>query len=81
MRSTTGIEGGSKCIWSASATRPRGIGDRSFDFRAGETIHTENSYKYSIEQFQGLCREANYEPVQAWTDPAGMFSLHYLNVA
>jgi dimethylhistidine N-methyltransferase len=57
------------------------IGDRSFDFRAGETIHTENSYKYSIEQFQGLCREANYEPVQAWTDPAGMFSLHYLNVA
>ena len=57
------------------------IGDRSFDFRAGETIHTENSYKYSIEQFQGLCREASYEPVQAWTDPAGMFSLHYLNVA
>ena len=56
------------------------IGDRSFDFRAGETIHTENSYKYSIEQFQGLCREANYEPVQAWTDPVGMFSLHYLNV-
>lgn len=57
------------------------IGDRSFDFRAGETIHTENSYKYSVEEFQGLCREAKYEPVQAWTDPAGMFSLHYLNVA
>ena len=57
------------------------IGYRSFDFRAGETIHTENSYKYSIEQFQGLCREAHYEPVQAWTDPARMFSLHYLNVA
>ena len=57
------------------------IGDRSFEFRAGETIHTENSYKYSVEQFQGLCREARYEPVQAWTDPAGMFSLHYLNVA
>ena len=57
------------------------VGERSFDFRAGETIHTENSYKYSIEQFQGLCREARYEPVQAWTDPDGMFSLHYLNVA
>ncbi len=57
------------------------VGDRSFDFRAGETIHTENSYKYSIEQFQGLCREARYEPVQAWTDPDGMFSLHFLNVA
>ena len=57
------------------------VGDRSFDFRAGETIHTENSYKYSIEQFQGLCREARYEPVKAWTDPDGMFSLHFLNVA
>ena len=57
------------------------VGDRSFEFRAGETIHTENSYKYSIEQFQGLCREACYEPVQAWTDPDRLFSLHYLNVA
>ena len=57
------------------------VGDRSFDFRAGETIHTENSYKYSIEQFQGLCRGARYEPVKAWTDPDGMFSLHFLNVA
>ena len=57
------------------------VGERCFDFTAGETIHTENSYKYSIEQFQELCREARYEPVQAWTDPDGMFSLHYLNVA
>lgn len=57
------------------------VGDRSFDFRAGETIHTENSYKYSIEQFQGLCCEARFEPVKAWTDPDGMFSLHFLNVA
>ena len=57
------------------------VGDRAFDFRAGETIHTENSYKYSIEQFQDLCRDAGYAPVQAWTDPKRMFSLHYLNVA
>ncbi|MCY4548585.1 MAG: L-histidine N(alpha)-methyltransferase [Defluviicoccus sp.] len=57
------------------------VGNRRFDFRAGETIHTENSYKYGIEQFQGMCREARYEPVRAWTDPDGMFSLHYLDVA
>ena len=56
------------------------VGDRSFEFRAGETIHTENSYKYGVGQFQALCREAGYEPVQAWTDPDRMFSLHYLNV-
>ena len=57
------------------------IGERRFEFRAGETIHTENSYKFSVGQFQGLCRESGYEPVQAWTDPDRMFSLHYLNVA
>ena len=57
------------------------VGDRRFEFRVGETIHTENSYKYSIEQFQELCREARYEPVQAWTDPEDLFSLHYLDVA
>lgn len=57
------------------------VGDRSFEFSAGETIHTENSYKYSIEQFQGLCREARYKPIQAWTDPDRLFSLHYLDVA
>ncbi len=56
------------------------VGDRSFDFRTGETIHTEDSYKYSVEQFQDLCREAGYEPVQVWTDRDRMFSLHYLDV-
>ena len=57
------------------------VGDRCFEFKAGETIHTENSYKYGIGQFQGLCREAGFEPVEAWTDRDRLFSLHYLDVA
>jgi L-histidine N-alpha-methyltransferase len=47
-------------------------------FAAGETIHTENSYKHTIEGFQALARTAGWEPATVWTDPAGLVSLHWL---
>ena len=50
----------------------------SFSFRAGETIHTENSYKYSIERFAALARGAGWRVRETWTDPARMFSVHAL---
>lgn len=56
------------------------LGGRSFDFRPGETIHTENSYKYSIEEFQQLARSAGFEPAACWTDPQQLFAVHYLTV-
>jgi len=51
---------------------------RNFAFRAGETIHTENSYKYSIERFTALARGSGWTPRESWTDAAGMFSVHAL---
>ncbi len=48
------------------------------DFRAGETIHTENSYKYSIPSFGALARGAGWAPVSVWTDPDQCFSVHAL---
>jgi dimethylhistidine N-methyltransferase len=48
------------------------------DFRAGETIHTENSYKYSIESFGALARGAGWTPRTVWTDPDRHFSVHAL---
>src|SRR4030081_2218813 len=51
---------------------------RSFSFRAGETIHTESSYKYSLERFTALARSAGWKPLESWTDNAGMFSVHAL---
>jgi dimethylhistidine N-methyltransferase len=51
-----------------------------FSFRAGETIHTENSYKYSIGEFQTLAESAGFRPVETWTDDRALFSLHYLRV-
>lgn len=51
---------------------------RSFSFRAGESIHTENSYKYSLERFIALARESGWTQRNSWTDNAGMFSVHAL---
>ncbi len=57
------------------------IGSRNFAFAAGETIHTENSYKYSVPAFADLARAAGYRPMAAWTDEQGLFSIHAIEVA
>ena len=54
------------------------INGRAFRFREGETIHTENSYKYSVREFQELARAAGLAPVECWTDAEQLFSVHYL---
>ena len=50
------------------------------DFRAGETIHTENSYKYTVESFGALARGAGWSPTAVWTDPRKYFSVHVLTL-
>jgi dimethylhistidine N-methyltransferase len=56
------------------------IRGRTFHLRKGETIHTENSCKYSIGEFQELARGAGWSPVTHWTDPDQLFGVHYLVV-
>jgi uncharacterized SAM-dependent methyltransferase len=53
----------------------------SFSFRPGESIHTENSYKYSIERFAALARSAGWRVRESWTDAEAMFSVHALVAA
>jgi len=48
------------------------------DFRVGETIHTESSYKYTLESFGALARGAGWSPVAVWTDADNYFSVHAL---
>jgi dimethylhistidine N-methyltransferase len=50
------------------------------DFRAGETIHTENSYKYSLESFGAMARGAGWTPVAVWADPDNYFSVHAMTL-
>ncbi|WP_050734758.1 L-histidine N(alpha)-methyltransferase [Methylobacterium sp. ARG-1] len=54
------------------------IGSETFAFAAGETIHTESSYKYTVETFRALVERAGWTWVQVWTDPEGLFSVHAL---
>ena len=49
-----------------------------FSFAAGERIHTENSHKYTVDEFQALARRSGWRPVKAWTDADNLFSLHLL---
>lgn len=51
---------------------------RAISFRAGESIHTESSYKYSIERFIALARSSSWSSRATWTDPSDMFSVHAL---
>jgi L-histidine Nalpha-methyltransferase len=49
-----------------------------FRFAAGETIHTENSYKYSLEEFRELAEKAGFRSEKTWIDSRGLFALHGL---
>lgn len=52
---------------------------RRFHFESGEGIHTENSYKYSLEEFQTIVRAAGLYPRKVWMDTEHLFSVHYLS--
>jgi dimethylhistidine N-methyltransferase len=54
--------------------------DRTIAFAAGETIHTESSYKYTVQSFQALAAQAGWSPAAVWTDPKGYFSVHALRL-
>lgn len=62
------------------STRDQGasVCGRAFRFAADETIHTENSYKYSLEQFRDLAGSAGWTAGRVWTDAERLFSVHEL---
>jgi dimethylhistidine N-methyltransferase len=57
----------------------RGIGftvaGESFSIAKGETIHTENSFKYGPREARTLLRAGGWTPIAEWTDPEGLFAL------
>ena len=46
-------------------------------FKAGERIHTENSYKYQASDFEALLREAGFSQTRVWTDAHSWFSVFW----
>ncbi len=55
-----------------------GIGAHQSDFAAGDSIHTESSYKYTVAGFREIAARAGLESLQVWTDPDELFSMHWL---
>ena len=54
---------------------------RRFEFTEGETIHTENSHKYTVEGFSALAQRSGFLPARHWVDADRLFSLHWLTAA
>jgi dimethylhistidine N-methyltransferase len=50
-----------------------------FEFLPGQTLHTENSYKFTIAGLRALAMRAGFKPGPVWTDAQQLFSLHWLH--
>jgi len=57
------------------------LDSEAFEFDPGETIHTENSYKYAPHEFQELARKAGWHQKMLWSDRDGLFHVHYLSLS
>lgn len=62
---------------SRTSQRVSALG-RAFEFGAGELVHTENSHKYTVAEFQSLAARAGWRAEQVWFDPDRLFSVHAL---
>ena len=51
------------------------INNQQINFKQGESIHTENSHKYTLESFKQLAAQANVSLEQTWQDDNNYFAL------
>jgi L-histidine Nalpha-methyltransferase len=54
------------------------VAGHAIRFARDETIHTENSYKYTPDRFASLAEAAGWHSAELWMDEARLFSLHLL---
>jgi dimethylhistidine N-methyltransferase len=52
---------------------------QTHEFAEGETLHTENSYKFTVDGLRALAARAGFRPGPVWTDPDNLFSVHWLH--
>ncbi|WP_298773882.1 L-histidine N(alpha)-methyltransferase [uncultured Shewanella sp.] len=55
------------------------LNKHALTFKKGERIHTENSYKYTLDSFNSLVNKANLSVKKTWIDEDSLFSVHYLS--
>ena len=56
-----------------------GTKDHVIRFKAGDLIHTENSYKYTQDDFTEKLRRAGFDHIHTWTDPKKHFLVCFAN--
>lgn len=54
------------------------IGDTAIPFSRGETVCTEYSYKYRLDDFAALAHRAGFDVIDVWTDDDRLFCVQYL---
>jgi len=54
------------------------IADKSIVFKAGESIHTENSHKYNADFFADLIADTGWKEQQTWVDDQGYYAMTVL---
>ncbi len=54
------------------------LGGKSIPFADGETIHTENSYKFTVDMIDELAAVTGWRLAQTWTDPKDWFGVFWL---
>lgn len=52
------------------------LNDQSFDMDTGESLHTENSYKYAPAEFLSLAANNDFKEVRHWVDSDGLFAIY-----
>ena len=75
-----------QAVWNESASRIEmhlcstraqdvRVGDFTVPFKAGETIYTENSYKFTSVAIASMLQKSGYAPTQTWHDPDCWFAV------
>jgi len=78
-----------RAVWNAEesriemhlvSTRPQTVhlAGRTFRFEAGESLHTENSYKFTVEDVTGLARRSGWRLLDRWISPPPAFAVFLL---
>ena len=55
------------------------VGGERYVLEEGESVHTENSYKFTVAGLRALAERAGFRPGPVWTDPDRLFSVHWLH--
>ncbi len=55
------------------------VGKENFHFEEGESILTEYSHKYTLEDFASMAESVGFEVAKVWTDAGELFSVQFLN--